>query len=439
MDVARRGVHATGNLWGPSQLFFFLQVLFVWGTDGDVDLLRQCTYACRLAYRCQSNEKVLMIWKYLKTQSFCICGGWQNLSALTDDTTAGSIIVFDIHGDWLVMSSSRLKFFGPWPYRGILFPSILFLFLPKTNMKSRGWKILGRFRDRCYLFFKECKWTCKQAKLGIMSWLETISGVRAWTERAKRLAPGNVLFHFLSIFSHGTSSVRRQEQEKNESIYEKHSRVSWIKVAFLQPSHCQLWLIHTSKRRLPRMTFVHYMDPEQASFSDLYKSKRASRGLRGYRGYSVPLEADWKGGGEVHGKVKTWAYFLRFLESMGVCDCVYKGTSMHASKLYLDRIFRIILFSSDRGLACSEVINLKWIQEPLLLHRFRRNTCYGRTCELHIWAIKHFAQTPARAWYLQSREESICNRTWKKNWWTMWVENPAKRKRQIERVPCQQQ
>jgi len=38
------------------------------------------------------------------------------------------------------------------------------------------------------------------------------------------------------------------------------------------------------------MTFVHYMDPEQASFSDLYKSKRASRGLRGYRGYSVPLE-----------------------------------------------------------------------------------------------------------------------------------------------------
>lgn len=132
--------------------FFFLQVLFVWGTDGDVDLLRQCTYACRLAYRCQSNEKVLMIWKYLKTQSFCICGGWQNLSALTDDTTAGSIIVFDIHGDWLVMSSSRLKFFGPWPYRGILFPSILFLFLPKTNMKSRGWKILGRFRDRCYLF-----------------------------------------------------------------------------------------------------------------------------------------------------------------------------------------------------------------------------------------------------------------------------------------------
>lgn len=60
-----------------------------------------------------------------------------------------------------------------------------------------------------------------------------------------------------------------------------------------------------AERRLPRMTFVHYMDPEQASFSDLYKSKRASRGLRGYRGYSVPLEADWKGGGKVHGKVKT--------------------------------------------------------------------------------------------------------------------------------------
>lgn len=163
--------------------------------------------------------------------------------------------------------------------------------------------------------------------------------------------------------------------------------------------------------------------------------KRTSGLQRLFRALGGGLER----GGKVHGKVKTWAYFLRFLESMGVCDCVYKGTSMHASKLYLDRIFRIILFSSDRGLACSEVINLKWIQEPLLLHRFRRNTCYGRTCELHIWAIKHFAQTPARAWYLQSREESICNRTWKKNWWTMWVENPAKRKRQIERVPCQQQ
>lgn len=112
--------------------------------------------------------------------------------------------------------------------------------------------------------------------------------------------------------------------------------------------------------------------------------KRTSGLQRLFRALGGGLER----GGKVHGKVKTWAYFLPFLESMGVCDCVYKGTSMHASKLYLDRIFRIILFSSDRGLACSEVMNLKWIQEPLLLHRFRRNTCYGR----YLW-ITHLGHS----------------------------------------------
>mmetsp|Transcript_1055 Transcript_1055/g.1860 ORF Transcript_1055/g.1860 Transcript_1055/m.1860 type:complete len:446 (-) Transcript_1055:94-1431(-) len=38
------------------------------------------------------------------------------------------------------------------------------------------------------------------------------------------------------------------------------------------------------------MTIAHYMDPEQTSFSELYKFKRGSRGPKGYRGYTIPLE-----------------------------------------------------------------------------------------------------------------------------------------------------
>ncbi len=112
----------------PKNAFLFASI--VWGAYWDVDLLRECTYACRFS-----------LYNF-KTIFFCMAGGWQRISALTDDTTAGSITVFDIHRDWLGMSSSRLNFFRPWPYRGILFPIDI---CERLAFPKRTWKVgVGR-------------------------------------------------------------------------------------------------------------------------------------------------------------------------------------------------------------------------------------------------------------------------------------------------------